>query len=138
MKISEQWLREWINPAADIASIGESLTLGGLEVEAISPVAPLLEGVMVAEVLEVERHPKAGQLSICSVFDGKRKLQVVCGAPNVSQGMKAAYAELGTELPDGRIIENTNIRGIESAGMLCSDEELGIGEDASGVLELPS
>jgi len=138
MKISEQWLREWINPTADIASIGESLTLGGLEVEAISPVAPLLEGVVVAEVLELERHPKAEQLSICSVFDGKRKLQVVCGAPNVSQGMKVAYAELGTELPDGRTIENTNIRGIESEGMLCSDEELGIGEDASGVLELPS
>lgn len=137
MKINEQWLREWIDPPIDIHAIGESLTMGGLEVDSIIPAAPSLEGVIVVEVLSVEPHPATTKSTICVVSNGPRKYQVVCGAPNVSRGMKTAYAGVGVELPNGSVIEKVKIKGVESTGMLCSEEELGIGESAVGILELP-
>ena len=137
MKVSEQWLREWVDPPLDIEAIGESLTLGGLEVDTITSAAPALDGVIVAAITAVDPHPQADRLTLCRVFDGAREQQVVCGAPNVTPGMKAPYAAPGVSLPGDRVIERARIRGVESSGMLCSAAELGLGEDASGILALP-
>lgn len=137
MKVSEQWLREWVDPPLDIEAIGECLTLGGLEVDAIMSAAPPLDGVVVADIVAVEAHPQADRLSLCRVFDGASEQQVVCGASNVTPGMKAPYAAPGVSLPGDRLIERASIRGVESSGMLCSAAELGLGEDAAGILSLP-
>ena len=138
MKVSEQWLREWVDPPHDVDDIAERLTLGGLEVGNIMPAAPSLAGVVVSEVIEVQAHPRADRLSLCRVFDGRQEHQVVCGAPNVVPSMKTAYAAPGVSLPGGHTIEPARIRGVESSGMLCSAAELGLGEDASGIIELPA
>ena len=137
MKVSEQWLREWVDPPLDTEAIGECLTLGGLEVDAITRAAPALDGVVVADITAVDAHPQADRLTVCRVFDGASEQQVVCGAPNVTPGMKAPYAAPGVSLPGDRVIERASIRGVESSGMLCSAAELGLGEDASGILALP-
>ena len=138
MKLSERWLREWFDPAVDIAEIAERLTLAGLEIEGLAAAAPALQGVIVAELREVARHPHSDHLNICAVFDGRETHQVVCGAPNARVGLKTAYAAAGAEIGDGSAVSCSAIRGIESAGMLCSANELGVGEDAGGILELPS
>ena len=137
MKLSEHWLREWFDPAVDTAELAERLTLAGLEVEGIAPAAPTLPGVVTAEIRAVARHPDAEHLTVCVVFDGQHSRQVVCGAPNVRVGLKTAYAPPGAQLPDNRTLTHSIIRGVESAGMLCSANELGLGDDADGILELP-
>jgi phenylalanyl-tRNA synthetase beta chain len=137
MKLSERWLREWFDPAADTAEIAERLTLAGLEMEGMTPAAPPLTGVIVAEVRSVSAHPESDNLSVCTVFDGGECHQVVCGAPNVRPGLKTAYAAPGTAIGDGSVLTRSPIRGIDSAGMLCSANELGLGEDAGGIIELP-
>ena len=137
MKLSERWLREWFDPAAEMPVIAERLTLAGLEVEGLHPAAAPLRGVIVAEVREVAAHPESEHLSVCLVFDGRGSHQVVCGALNVRPGLKTAYAAPGAEIGDGRALANSAIRGIESAGMLCSASELALGDDDSGILELP-
>lgn len=137
MKLSEQWLREWFDPAADTAELAERLTLAGLEIEGLGPAAPPLPGVIVGEVLKVAAHPDSDHLSVCEVFDGQRSHQLVCGAPNVRVGLKTAYAPPGAEIGDGRALTQSAIRGVQSAGMLCSASELGLGDDASGIMELP-
>ena len=137
MKVSEQWLRDWVDPAIDAEAIGECLTLGGIEVDAITPATPALDGIVVAEITAVDPHPQADRLTLCRVFDGAAARQVVCGAPNVTTGMKAPYAPPGVRLPGGRVIESAEIRGVESSGMLCSAAELELGEDVSGILALP-
>ena len=137
MKLSERWLREWFDPAADTATIAERLTLAGLEVEGLVSVAPALLGVVVAEIRAVARHPNAEHLTVCAVFDGRDSHQVVCGAPNVRVGLKTAYAPPGAQIPGNRVLTRSTIRGIESAGMLCSANELGLGDDADGIIELP-
>lgn len=136
MKINEHWLREWVDPALDRVAIAEKLTLGGLEVDAIEAVAGVLEGVVVGEVLAAEPHVDAERLSVCRVRDGAGEHTVVCGAPNVRPGLRAPYARPGARLPDGREITASSIRGIDSAGMLCSAAELGLGDAADGLLEL--
>ncbi|SVB25218.1 uncharacterized protein METZ01_LOCUS178072, partial [marine metagenome] len=109
----------------------------GHEVEQIEPHGHGLDGVIVAEVLEVAKHPSADRLCLCQVSDGSRKpFAVVCGAPNVRVGMKSAFAPVGTQLPDGNKLRRVNIRGIESNGMLCSALELALGEESDGILEL--
>ena len=137
MKVSEQWLREWVDPPLDVEAMGERLTMGGLEVDEITPAAPELAGIVAAEITAVDPHPQADRLTVCRVFDGASEHQVVCGAPNVMAGMRAPYAAPGVRLPDKRVIERARIRGVESAGMLCSAAELGLGDDASGILALP-
>ena len=136
MKINEAWLREWVDPPQDSVAIAEILTLGGLEVDAVEPVAAALQGVVVGVVRAVEPHPDAERLALCRVDDGHGEHSVVCGAPNVRVGLKTAYAPPGAALPGGRRIERSAIRGIDSAGMLCSGAELGLGDDADGILEL--
>lgn len=136
MKINEAWLREWVDPPHDTAALAEILTLGGLEVDAVEPAAPPLAGLVVARILAADPHPDAERLTVCKVDDGREERVVVCGAPNVRVGQCTAYAPPAAVLPDGRTIERTTIRGIESAGMLCSAAELGLGDDAGGILEL--
>ena len=135
MKFSEAWLRDWVNPAIDRAQLLEQLTMAGLEVEAVTPVAPESKGVVVARVEQVAPHP-AKDLSVCQVHDGRSSRQVVCGAPNVRPGLVSALAKVGATLPGGVNIERADIQGVASAGMLCSAAELGLGEGSDGVLNL--
>lgn len=139
MKFSEQWLREWVDPPVTTKELVAQLTGAGLEVAGWEPIAGALEGVLVGEVLEVEPHPSAARLRLCQVgIAADRPLAIVCGAPNVRPGLRAPLARVGARLPDGTTIKAASIRGIESAGMLCSAKELGLSEDATGLLELPA
>ncbi len=132
-------MRQWVDPPLDTEALGERLTAAGLEVESITPLAGRLEGVVVGEIVAVGAHPGADRLHLCEVADGSgERAQVVCGAPNVRAGMRSAFARIGGRLPDGGKIRASRIRGERSQGMLCSAAELGIGEDADGILDLPA
>ena len=138
MKFSEKWLREWVDPKVSTAELSHRLTMAGLEVDAIEPVAGEFEGVVVGEVLEIAPHPDADKLRVCSVNVGEgAALQIVCGAPNVYAGMKAPVALLGAKLPGGMKIKNAKLRGVASTGMLCSAKELQLADDHSGLMGLP-
>jgi phenylalanyl-tRNA synthetase beta chain len=138
MKVSCQWLREWVDAGEDVPALAHALTMAGLEVEGIARVGPALAGVVVGEVRSAERHPDADKLRVCRVFDGRQELQIVCGAPNVRVGMKAPLAQVGAKLPNGTQIKQAKLRGVESAGMLCSARELGLSEESAGLFDLPS
>jgi phenylalanyl-tRNA synthetase beta chain len=135
MKFSENWLRTFVNPPLSSRELADALTMAGIEVEEMDAVAPAFDNVLVAEVTDVRKHPHADRLTVCSVSTGGAPLQVVCGAPNVRAGMRAPFARVGANLP-GISIKQASVRGIESNGMLCSAKELGIAEDASGLLVL--
>ncbi len=135
MKFSEAWLREWVNPAINRAQLLDQLTMAGLEVKAVTPVAPKSDGVVVARVEQVALHPAKG-LSVCQVNDGRGRRQIVCGASNLQPGLVAALAKVGAVLPGGVRIEQADIHGVASAGMLCSAAELGLGERSDGILNL--
>ena len=137
MKFNERWVREWVDPPIDTEELVERLTTVGIEVEAVSPVSASIKHVTVAEVVGVAPHPAADKLSLCEVDDGGSEIhRVVCGAPNVRSGMRSAFARVGARLPDGSKIRRSRIRGEISQGMLCSARELGLGEEADGILEL--
>ena len=137
MKLSENWIREWARPSFDRTALAETLTMIGLEVDGVEAAAPDLSGVLVAEVIAVMPHPDATRLSVCEVACGdSAPRQVVCGAPNVRAGMYTAYAPPGVTLPENKSIAAASIRGVESAGMLCSAAELGLGDDADGIMDL--
>lgn len=138
MRISLQWLREWVDTGDDVRGLAHALTMAGLEIEAVEAAAPPLPGVIVGEVKAVAKHPRAEKLSVCRVWNGHEELQIVCGAPNVRAGMKAPLASIGAKLPNGVEIKQAKLRGLESAGMLCSARELGLSEDASGLFDLPA
>ncbi|MCH6565668.1 MAG: phenylalanine--tRNA ligase subunit beta [Proteobacteria bacterium] len=137
MIISENWLREWVNPGIDSSQLIEQLTMVGLEVKTVEPASTKLENVIVGEVLAVEPHPEADKLSLCQVSNGKNTVEVVCGASNARQGLKVAFAQIGAALP-GLKVKKVKIRGVESNGMLCSASELGIAEISDGIIELPA
>ena len=137
MKISENWLREWVNPPIDSNILIEQLTMAGLEVETAEPAGFTLEKVIVGEVLAVKPHPDADKLSLCEVSNGEDTVQVICGASNVRQGLKVAFAQVGATLPE-LTIKKAKLRGVESHGMLCSASELRIAEISDGILELPA
>ncbi len=137
MKFSELWLRTLVNPALDSAALSHLLTMAGLEVEALDPVAADFSGVVVGQVLSVAPHPDADRLRVCQVEAGTgNPLQIVCGAPNVCEGARVPCALVGASLP-GFEIKKAKLRGIESLGMLCSARELGLAEEADGLLLLP-
>ncbi|QQD16823.1 phenylalanine--tRNA ligase subunit beta [Spongiibacter nanhainus] len=136
MKFSEQWLREWVNPTVDIDDLAEQLTMAGLEVDAVEPVAGEFSDVVVAEILSAERHPDAEKLQVCRVSDGQIEQQIVCGAPNARAGLKVALAKVGAVLPGGLKIKKAKLRGVESFGMLCAEQELGMSDSSDGLLEL--
>ena len=137
MKFNEHWVRQWVDPPIGTDELAERLTAAGLEVESIAPVAGAIGHVAVAEIVNVEPHPGADRLSLCEVNDGGGELhRVVCGAPNVRPGMRSAFARVGARLADGSKIRRSKIRGEVSQGMLCSARELGLGDDADGIVEL--
>ena len=136
MKITYDWIKEFTPLDVTPAQLATRLTLAGLEVEAVTPVAPPFSGVVVGEILEVGRHPDADKLSVCIVDEGSRRLQIVCGAKNVRAGLKVAVAVSGACLPGNVSIGRSMLRGIESNGMLCSARELGLGVEHDGILEL--
>jgi len=141
MIFSINWLREWVDPELAMADFVELLTMAGLEVDGVSKVAGGFTNVVVGSVESVSPHPSADKLKLCLVSDGKERYQVVCGAPNVSVGVKVPFAKPGAFLALDKEksveIKLANLRGVDSSGMLCSGEELGIGDDSSGLLVLP-
>ncbi|MFJ1519093.1 phenylalanine--tRNA ligase subunit beta [Acinetobacter sp. ABJ_C1_1] len=139
MKISENWLRTWVNPAIDSDTLSDQLTMLGLEVDELAPVAKPFTGVVVGEVLTVEQHPDADRLRVTTVNIGSGEpLQIVCGAPNVRIGMKAPVATIGAVLPGDFKIKKGKLRGVESQGMLCGASEIDLEDKIDGLLELPA
>src|SRR5207342_3628638 len=138
MKFSESWLREHVTVDASSEQLAARLTAIGLEVEESTPIGGVLDGVVVAHIVSCERHPDAERLQVCQVDTGAGSVQIVCGAPNARPGLKAPLATVGAKLPGGMDIKAAKLRGVESAGMLCSAKELGIDADASGLMELPA
>lgn len=138
MRISYEWLKDYLRggevPSAEEAA--RLLTLSGLEVEAVERPEAHLFQVVVGEVRESAPHPNADRLSVCRVFDGTGEHTVVCGAPNVRAGMRSAFAPVGTALPGGLTIAAREVRGVPSEGMLCAEDELGLGEGHEGILDL--
>jgi phenylalanyl-tRNA synthetase beta chain len=136
MKFNEAWLGEWVDPGVPADELLERLTMAGLEVDGVEPVAAAFQGVVVGIVREVDKHPNADKLSVCQVDDGNGLHQVVCGAPNVRAGLVTAFARVGAVLPDDFKIRKAKLRDVESHGMLCSAAELTLGEDHDGIIEL--
>lgn len=137
MIISEQWLRTWVDPRLSTAELASHLTMAGLEIGAVTALNVLHSKVVVGEVLNVEPHPRANRLQLCTVNVGRRRLlRIVCGAPNVAPGCKVPIALIGARLPGGAIIAKTRIRDVVSSGMLCSGAELGLDDSAGGLLIL--
>lgn len=137
MKVSEQWLREWVSTEASIETLAEALTMAGLEVDDLLDGGPDLTGVVVGRIVSCVPHPEADRLKLCEVeIGGDTPLAIVCGAPNAHEGLVVPVATLGATLPNGLTIEATRIRGQASAGMLCSASELGLASDASGLWAL--
>lgn len=138
MQFSENWLRSLVNTDLDSQALSHALTMAGLEVEEMQPVAAVFSKVVVAKILLVEKHPDADRLQVCKVDVGLAEpLQIVCGASNARAGLIAPCAMVGAELP-GISIKEAKVRGVESFGMMCSSKELGISAEATGLLELDS
>jgi len=141
MKISLNWLKRYLEVKAPVEEISSKLTSLGFEVEGVEEFGKVYSGLIIAEVLECAPHPDSDHLSLTKVFDGKENLQVVCGAPNVKAGIKAVLAPIGFELPlpDGKTMKmkKTKIRGVESFGMLCAEDEIGLSNSHEGILILP-
>ena len=138
MKFSELWLREWVNPAISSEALSDQITMAGLEVDGVEPVAGAFNGVVVGEVVECGQHPNADKLRVTKVnVGGDHLLDIVCGAPNCRLGLKVAVATVGAVLPGDFKIKAAKLRGEPSEGMLCSFSELGISEDHDGIIELP-
>ncbi|MBZ8140101.1 phenylalanine--tRNA ligase subunit beta [Rubrivivax gelatinosus] len=144
MQFPESWLREFCNPPLGTQQLADLLTMSGLEVESLEPVAPPFTGIVVAEILEAEPHPQADRLRVCKVSIGTAEpLQIVCGAPNARAGLRAPLATVGAVLPPGEDgkpfkIGVGKLRGVQSFGMLCSARELKIADEHGGLLELPA
>jgi phenylalanyl-tRNA synthetase beta chain len=138
MRIALSWLRDWVDIGEDVPGLAHALTMAGLEIEGVHRAGPELKGIVVGEVLSVEKHPDAEKLNVCRVSDGKEEFQIVCGAANVRAGMKAPLAKIGAVLPNGTEIKKAKLRGTESFGMLCSARELGLAEESSGLYDLPA
>jgi len=138
MRVSLAWLAEWVQTDWDVPTLAARLTMGGIEVEAVEPAAPAFSGVVVGEVISTERHPGADKLTVCRVAGAAsgQPLTIVCGASNVRAGLKTPLALEGAVLPGGLVIRRASLRGVESAGMLCSGRELGLSDEQEGILEL--
>lgn len=139
MQFSEQRLRQLVNPSVDTAALAHQLTMAGLEVDAIVPVAPAFSGVVIGAVLSTEQHPNADKLRVTTVDIGNGSpLQIVCGAANVRPGLRVPVATVGAVLPGDFRIKEARLRGVESFGMLCAEQELGLAESSDGLWELPA
>jgi phenylalanyl-tRNA synthetase beta chain len=138
MKVSYKWLKELVDFDWSPEELTGKLTDAGVEVETITPLGSGLEKVVVGEIKRVQKHPQADHLSVCEVEIGSEFLQIVCGAPNVKEKAKVPVALIGAKLPTGMEITKTTLRGVDSFGMICSEKELGIGEDQKGIMILDS
>ena len=136
MKVSLSWLNDYVNIEMAPSDLAEALTMVGLEIESLSERYRYLDTVYVGRIEEIEPHPNADKLHLCRVDTGREQISVVCGAPNAEIGMLSPIALPGTEFPEGFVLEKNVIRGQTSAGMLCSEGELGLGEDRSGIMSL--
>ena len=139
MQFPESWLREFCNPALTTQQLADTLTMAGLEVEELEPVAPAFTHIVVGEIKEAVQHPNADRLRVCQVDVGQGPLlNIVCGAPNARAGLKVVLASVGTTMPDGALtIKKGVIRGVESNGMLVSERELGLSDEHHGIIEMP-
>jgi len=144
MQFPESWLREFCNPSLTTQQLADTLTMAGLEVEELEPVAPPFTKIVIGEIKEAVQHPNADRLRVCQVDVGQGALlNIVCGAPNARVGIRVPCAMVGAELPPGEdgkpfVIKVGKLRGVESQGMLCSAKELKIADDHGGLLELPA
>ena len=137
MNISTRWLREWVDPKVSDTELSEKLTMTGLEVERVAPVAPPFEGLVVGIVMSCIKHPNADKLSLCEVDIGDdSNLQIICGAPNVRKGLKVVVAKVGSVLPNNLKIKKAKLRGVESRGMICSEAEMGLSDCHDSIMEL--
>jgi phenylalanyl-tRNA synthetase beta chain len=137
VRIPFEWLKEFVVIEMEPHELASKLTMRGLEVESVEDLEPSFNGVVVGRILEIEKHPKADKLSLCKVDTGSEPLPIVCGAANIAVGDKVPLARVGATLEGGFTIEKRPVRGIESLGMLCSEKELGISDDHSGIFILP-
>ena len=138
MKVTINWLNEYVDLKGLAAEeIAEALTMAGLEVEVVQPLGRELQPILVGRVLEVEKHPEADKLTLCRVDAGQGPVTIVCGAPNVRAGISVPVAVPGVTTPAGQTIQAATIRKRTSYGMLCSEKELGLSEDHSGIMILP-
>ena len=138
MKFSESWLRQLVDPAISVEDLVSQVTMAGLEVDGVEAAAPRISGVVVGEIISVQQHPDADKLRVCQVLCASEQFQVVCGAPNARVGIKVPFATVGALLPGDFKIKKAKLRGVESFGMLCAQDELGLGDEASGLWELPA
>ena len=139
MKVGYNWLRSWVKTDWNANQAAERFTMAGAEVDRVTVSGAGLDGVVVAEILDCRPHPDADRLHVCRVDSGRSEPStVVCGAPNARVGLRAPLARPGARLPDGLEIKRAELRGVVSDGMLCSEPELGLGDDASGLMELPA
>jgi phenylalanyl-tRNA synthetase beta chain len=139
MRIPLSWLRDFVDVPWSGKELGQRLTMSGFELEALEPAAPAFSGVVVAEIVEATKHPQAEKLQVCKVRgSGGELLQIVCGAANARAGLKTALATVGAKLPGDKQIGAAKLRGVESAGMLCSAKELGLADSSDGILEFPA
>ena len=137
MLLSFNWLKSWCDINLDIEQISHMLTMAGLEVENCMSIAPLFSNVVVSKVIKLDQHPNADRLKIAIVDIGEQKpIQIICGAPNIALNAKVPCAKIGAKLPGNIVIKEVKLRGIDSAGMLCSGKELGIDNEADGLLIL--
>ncbi len=137
MKLSLSWLREWVDIPWEDAELSRRLTASGFEVEGVEAAAPAFSGVVVAEITAIASRPDAEKLRVCQVNAGDATLQIVCGAPNARVGLRAPLARVGAALPGDLKIKAAKLRGVETAGMLCSSRELGLSTSHAGLMELP-
>ena len=139
MRVPLSWLKEYVDFEDTVEGFRDRLTFSGLEVEGIETFGAALDPrVVAARILRVERHPNADRLTLCTIDHGAGELRVVCGAPNVREGMVTVFAPIGVTLPNGLTLKKAKIRGDESEGMLCAEDELGMSKDHAGILDLPA
>ena len=138
MKFSYNWLKSWVDLDVSAEELTDRLTASGLEVDGVNAIAGAFEDIVVSKIISCDPHPDADKLVVCSVDAGDEEpLQIVCGAPNARAGLVAPLARVGGRLGEDFKIKKAKLRGVESHGMLCSAKELGMGDDHSGLLELP-
>ena len=138
MKVTINWLNEYVDlTGLSVEDLAQGLTMAGLEVEAVLPIGRELESLVVGKIQEVRKHPQADRLTVCKVDIGRESLDLVCGAPNVRPEILVPVALPGTCLPSGMEVQVATIRGFVSPGMLCSEKEMGLSEDHSGIMILP-
>ena len=137
MKFTYSWLKEHLETEHQYNEVVDKLTAIGLEVESVQDTGLAYKDFIVGQVLEEEKHPNADKLKLCKVDIGREKVDVVCGAPNVTKGMKVVYAPVGSVIPVNQMkIKAAKIRGVESYGMMCSEYELGISNEHDGIISL--